>query len=286
MVESGKWLALKWFKRQNNLVNKDIAEVIGTSEAFVSQVYNNQGRFSESHLEKMAERWDISMLFEKEEKELVHSGSFYNKADMLEDIMKEYNIATKKDFAEKLGISPQSLNDWFYRKSFDANRIIQKFPDINAKWILTGEGKIRISGSKYDNYRLVPMYNLDARGGFLSNDVVDSAQYVMDRIPFRGASASDICIPISGNSMLPTIRPGAIVLLRPVEYWREFLEMGQIYVLCLRDGRRIVKELRSSQDKDKYRCISHNPDFDEVEIPKSLIESVFLVKDIYEKLSM
>ena len=284
MAENSKWLALKWFKKQNNLVNKDIADIIGTSEAFVSQVYNNQCHFSQHHLDKLAEKYDISILFQKDAVE--RPAICYDKADMLDEIMREYNIPTKKDFADKLGISPQSLNDWYYRKSFDANRIIQKFPDINAKWILTQEGTIRVSGSRQDNFRLVPMYNLDARGGFLSNEVIDSSQYIVDRVPFKGAAMDDICIPVSGNSMMPTIRPGAIVLLRPIQFWREFLEMGQIYVLCLRDGRRIVKELRSSTNKDMYRCISHNPDFDEVELPKSLIESVFLVKDVYEKLSM
>ncbi|MDR1091092.1 MAG: hypothetical protein LBL79_08465, partial [Prevotella sp.] len=65
----------------------------------------------------------------------------------------------------------------------------------------------------YDNmqnnrYRLVPQYNMDARGGFGANDEIDTKEYVVDYIPFKDAKESDICIPVSGNSMSPVYTPG------------------------------------------------------------------------------
>ena len=127
----------------------------------------------------------------------------------------------------------------------------------------------------------------DARGGFADN-IELSKEYVVDYIPFKGAKNEDICIPISGDSMSPTYRAGSIVLLHRVEDWFEFLELGQVYVIELRDGRRLIKELRRSEEdsKNNYLCISHNPMFEPVELPKKLIMRVFLVRAVYAKTSM
>lgn len=176
------------------------------------------------------------------------------------------------------------------------SQIAAAFPDLNTDWLLTGEGemlktdtmKATNTAEQSNDYRLVPMYNLDARGGFGENDAVDVPEYIVDYIPFKDAKSEDICVPIFGNSMAPTYCAGATVLLHPVRRWQEFLELGQVYMIVLQDNRRIIKELRSSQEdrKTQYLCVSHNPTFDPVELPKSMIKQVFLVKAVYSKTSM
>ena len=172
------------------------------------------------------------------------------------------------------------------------HKISIAYPELNTEWLLTGEGEMlkteepTISVEPSD-YRLVPMYNLDARGGYADNLEL-SAEYVIDHIPFKDATSEDICVPISGDSMSPTYRAGSIVLLHRVDDWFEFLELGQVYVIELRDGRRLIKELRRSEEdsKNNYLCVSHNPIFDPVELPKKLIMRVYLVKAVYAKTSM
>ncbi|MDR1343886.1 MAG: LexA family transcriptional regulator [Tannerellaceae bacterium] len=134
-----------------------------------------------------------------------------------------------------------------------------------------------------DLYRLVPQYNMDARGGFGANEEVDTKEYITGYIPFKDAKESDICIPVSGNSMLPVYAPGTVILLHKIETWREFLELGQVYVIILNDGRRLLKELKKGTEKGYFLCISYNPSFDPVELPKDLISGVFLVTAIYQK---
>ncbi|MFI3263647.1 MAG: LexA family transcriptional regulator [Rikenellaceae bacterium] len=136
-------------------------------------------------------------------------------------------------------------------------------------------------------FMLVPMYNFDAVGG-VSNDEVDCKPYIIDHIAFQDAKDGDICMPVSGKSMLPTFAPGSIILLRQVHLWREYLELGQIYVLILKDGRRLLKEVRrSEEDKQKnYLLISHNSEFDPTEITKDFIVEVYLVKAMYQNLTM
>jgi phage repressor protein C with HTH and peptisase S24 domain len=140
-----------------------------------------------------------------------------------------------------------------------------------------------IKTGKRGGYRLVPQYNMDARGGFGDNDEIDTKEYVVDYVPFKDAKESDICIPVSGNSMSPVYAPGTIILLHRVETWREFIELGQVYVIILTDGRRLLKELKRGAEKDSFLCVSYNPSFEPVELSKDLISDVYLVTAIYQK---
>lgn len=187
-------------------------------------------------------------------------------------------------------------NNRYPKPSIDVLELISNKLDISLLWLQTGEGQMLKDGSaekqqqqnQKADFRLVPMYNLDARGGFADNDEVDVPEYVVDHIPFKDAEENDICMPISGNSMAPTYCAGAIVLLHRVERWAEFLELGQVYMIVLKDGRRLIKELRASQEdrKTKYLCVSHNPAYDPVELPKDMISLVFLVRAVYAKTAM
>ena len=81
-----------------------------------------------------------------------------------------------------------------------------------------------------------------------------------------------------GDSMYPRYPSGSRLLIRHVESWREYLELGASYVIELVDGRRVVKIVKKGSDKDHFLLVSVNPEFEEQEIPKSIINHVFLVK--------
>lgn len=200
-------------------------------------------------------------------------------------------------FEKECGMSNGYVNN--IRKSITSDKlqkIALRYPELNKGWLMTGEGSMLKGerGNKVQpqnqtaDFRLVPMYNIDARGGFADNDEVDVSEYVVDHIPFKDAKENDICMPVSGNSMAPTYCAGSIVLLHRVERWAEFLELGQVYMIVLKDGRRLIKELRASQEdcKTKYLCVSHNPAYDPVELPKDMISLVFLVRAVYAKTAM
>ena len=182
--------------------------------------------------------------------------------------------------------------------------ILSAYPQLNKTWLLTGEGEMLKAESmpvqkekeaqhiirpqfKEEKYRLVPILNLDARGGFADN-MEDGSEYVVDMIPFRNARAGDICVPITGDSMSPTYRPGSLALIRRIEDWYEFIEYGQVYVIELNDGRRIIKEIRCYREApdNKFLCISHNPTYDPVVLPKRKIRRMFLVLATYSVATM
>lgn len=62
---------------------------------------------------------------------------------MLNEIMKFYGFDSRKQFADKIGISPQNAYTWFKRGIFDAEAIFASCPEISGDWLLSGEGEIR-----------------------------------------------------------------------------------------------------------------------------------------------
>lgn len=130
----------------------------------------------------------------------------------------------------------------------------------------------------FSDVLLVPVVNLDARGGFGTNEVIEP-EYVIEQMPFSRSIAKegDFVIPVYGDSMHPKYPSGSYVLIRNVPLWREYLELGAAYVLDLVDDRRLIKNvLRSSMD-DSYRLESVNPKYEPTDIPKRLIRNVFRV---------
>lgn len=205
------------------------------------------------------------------------------------EFIKHHNLSQSR-FEKAVGLSNGFVNNISKGVGADKlQRIVGVYPNLNPDWLLYGNGEMLKSTLptlvEPTNYRLVPMYNMDARGGFEGNEEVDTVEYIVDRIPFKDARQDDICIMITGNSMSPTYCAGSIVLLHPIDRWREFLDLGQVYVIILEDGRRLIKELRASEEdkKSNYLCRSHNPDVDPVELPKSMIQKVFIVAAMYSK---
>ena len=211
----------------------------------------------------------------------------------LKEIIREVKFKSglnQKQIAGQIGVQPTYLSAAINGRVPFSDSLKDKIYELYSDYIsieLESESSSPESNDQ-NSYRLVPMYNMDARGGFEDNDQIDVAEYVIDYIPFKDAKQDDICVPIIGNSMAPTYCSGSTVLLHKVEYWQEFLELGQVYMIVLKDGRRLIKELRASQEdkKSKYLCVSHNPTFDPVELPKAMISRVFLVRAVYAKTSM
>lgn len=197
-------------------------------------------------------------------------------------------------FAKAIGVHPTQIYDLQKGKTKNisgemADKIIDAFPKFSKTFLRTGEGEILKENKelspvrvdpKEDGYHLVPLVNIDSVGGLHSQNLIDqSEQYIIKMIPFTEAREDDIAIIQSGNSMTPTIPPGSILLLRQVPDWREYFGYGNIFVLWLKDGRRITKEIRRYEDdaKNYVWCVSHNPDVADEELPKSFIEGVWKV---------
>jgi hypothetical protein len=218
--------------------------------------------------------------------------------DRIKYIRELFCKGSNKKFAEKLNVSTQATSNYVrdgYNIGKDViNKIITAFPNVNSNWLLTGKepmlNELTIAEDKKEyqsaneastSYRLVPLINTDAVGGMHKmNDISsDEPEYVKALIPFTEALDGDKCIQITGDSMIPTCPPGSIVQIRKVPDWKEYFGYGSIFVIQLKDGRRILKEVTKydSDPKNYVLCVSHNSNVPAEELPKDFIVSVWKV---------
>ncbi len=189
------------------------------------------------------------------------------------------------EFERRTGLSNGYVNKDRRRLSKDKIRYINKaFPNLNTNWVDTGEGEMLLGNAQDEQISanteivMIPVINLDARGGFAANDEL-GVEYATDNMPFskRIARAGDIVIPVYGDSMAPKFPSGCMVLIRKVEMWREYIELGATYVMELVDGRRLIKNIKKSDNSDCFLLESINPEYQPTDIPKKMINLIFRV---------
>ena len=175
------------------------------------------------------------------------------------------------------------------------NRISKACPDLDINWLLTGDGtmlkepvaepaapRADVAPASAVSF-MVPLINIDSVGGVWSeNDLTVSEQYVERMIPFDGARPGDAAIMQSGDSMDPIIPSGSVLHIRKVEQWREFLDYNCVYVLLLKDDRRITKLVRKfDEDPHNYiLCCSYNQNNAPQELPRTFIREVWKVINV------
>lgn len=199
-------------------------------------------------------------------------------------------VKNRRELAKKLDYTESSLSQIINKKVPLSDNFIKKlsitFNNISEGWLLTGEGEMlkntaiapKVVADK--NYRMVPVYNFDAVGGMHNdNNIIDAPAYIEKYVPFVNARSEDICIHVTGNSMMPTYSAGSLLLVRRVDGWREYFGFGHVYVIFLKDGRRILKEVQKydADPKEYILCVSHNKEYQAEELPKSIIVDVYKV---------
>lgn len=213
---------------------------------------------------------------------------------------------TGRAFARLIGL-PETFISSMRNGTSEENlhKIFVQFPDLNPTWLLTGEGEMLVGGFsvdmgssstnmavtnkpfrshfKEDHAGMVPLVHIDSVGGVFSQNALDaSGQYKEKMIPFPDARLGDVAILQSGDSMSPTIPPGAILQIRQVIDWQEYFGYGNVFVLWLKDDRRITKQvLKYGPDPKTYvTCHSYNPEAADEELPKSMIKQVWKVVNV------
>lgn len=170
---------------------------------------------------------------------------------------------------------------------------LNKIYGFDTHWLLTGEGEMLkidatasgAEGETKEGVVMVPLLNLDARGGLSANEVTDTAEFVSGQIPFGAdlARKGDFAMMITGDSMYPRYPSGSYILLREIPMWREYLELSVPYLLELQDERRVAKIVCKGSDREHYVLKSVNPDFEDTEISVSFIRRVFQVVAMLKK---
>jgi phage repressor protein C with HTH and peptisase S24 domain len=185
------------------------------------------------------------------------------KSEMLIKIRECFDYKSNTEFAEKLGISPQNLNNWFKRETFDAEVIKSKLPKINSEWLLTGFGNmLNLDGptseiiNDHISANMVSLIPVSVQAGRL-NDFVQSEAFKDCQLIASPIKDVDFAITVAGDSMEPDYPSGSILLIKRINE-QAFIDWGKTYVIDTCNGV-IVKEIHKGKKDGEVECYSINP---------------------------
>jgi phage repressor protein C with HTH and peptisase S24 domain len=125
----------------------------------------------------------------------------------------------------------------------------------------------------------IPVYDLDVAASKSNLALVDDKNGTapVDYL-FVPEFSGCVAVNVYSDSMSPLLTPGSRMFIKKIEAWLDAIEYGQIYVIGLNDGRRFLKYIKRSRKEETHLLLhSHNPHYDDYEVPKSLVKSVWMV---------
>lgn len=69
-------------------------------------------------------------------------GIILNKPLILDRVKQHYNLKSNADLARFLGVAPNTITNWYGRKTFDLDILYTKCVGVDFNWLLTGEGSM------------------------------------------------------------------------------------------------------------------------------------------------
>lgn len=186
---------------------------------------------------------------------------------------------TRNAFATKAGIDPTNFSKMLAGKQTITDKTLKKISTahgISLQWLLTGDGDmLEAKPSSISYSEGTPYYDRDFLLGFdeIMESNTERPEYLI-RMP--GYERATLWCRTSGHSMEPEINNGDIVALQRIEDF-SFLPFGDVYGFITTNGMRTIKRLGRSGREGYYRLIPTNRDYDEQEIPISMIAMVYRV---------
>ena len=221
-----------------------------------------------------------------------------SKKDRLLDLIGHFSNGNKSEFARMIGVSPQAINTWISRDTFDIETIYSKCVNISPEWLLTGKGpmlksereepQVEVkpihhprSTEKKEETQVVYLYDFEASAG-LRALFDNSRQNIIDTIKIPNLPKCDGAIHIVGDSMYPLLKSGDIILYRQMPLDINNLLYGEMYLLSYDidgDDYIVVKYIRKSGKGEPFITLgSENPAHAPRDIDFRRITALALVK--------
>ena len=172
--------------------------------------------------------------------------------------------------SEKLGILPQTLQSRLNAAEFKTSYMLE----INQ---ILGKDIFDLGGMPSEVGKAGQQPVLDIRVSAGMGIGLDGEENKVNEYVSIPSMTGCVGITVYGDSMTPKYPAGSYILIRPIEAWREYIELGRSYVLELADWRRLIKIVRKGHDATHYTLDSYNVDYESNEIAKSFINNMWLV---------
>lgn len=202
--------------------------------------------------------------------------------DRLKEV-RDYAKMGQTNFEKHTGISGGYFNN--LKSSIGSDtvlKIVDKFPELNIDWLITGKGSMLKSAEPTpainQEYKGAPYYNVDFIGGFdlVSNDQTTIPDYYIDYPPYNKDGV--MWCNVTGHSMEPEINHGDTIAIKELKDWRTYLPFGEVYGIVTTEHR-TIKRVSKSDKEGFMRLIPTNssPEFAAQDIPLTIVMKVFQV---------
>lgn len=208
--------------------------------------------------------------------------------ERVEIIIEHYNLNVSQ-FEKSIGMANQTIGTALKRKSGMKddvlNKILNKYPEIDERWLLTGKGEMlkknNLEAKEVDFTELsvmfVPLVSKFAYAGFLSG--FGDPEYIeeLPKIPFANGfepKGNYVCFEVKGDSMddgsHESILEGDIVLGREIwkHHWKNKLHINKWnFVIVHREMGIVVKRIIEHEpETGKIVCSSLNDYYEDFEV--------------------
>lgn len=199
-------------------------------------------------------------------------------------------------FAERIGVDPSNFSKHLNGKLPLSENLYNKIVvnlGVSKEWLMTGEGEmwsqaqasnqlstITVPAGKIslNNSRGAYVYDLDVTAGGMTRERMFADEQIVGTINMPAVHPDCCIVRVSGDSMSPVIGNGDLIAIREVHN-PNLIFWGQIYVVVL-DDYRMVKYIRRHSDPQQVILRSENEQYDDIEVARDDIRSLFLVENI------
>lgn len=223
-----------------------------------------------------------------------------DKKDILNKLMVYLGFKKDVELARFLGVSSQTLSNWKSRNTYKPQLIYSKCPEINFKWILTGEGPMLKYSELYldlqkegvnepfytsslytEDVQNIPLYNLDT--GMNLQDIISDKKNAKNnfiRLPNISSSNCDGAIYVRNDSMRPLFKSGDIIAFKIVS--KEDIFWGEMYLVEIEiDANNSFLTIRYLQNselgKGYIKLTGENPQYESQDILLEKVKTLALI---------
>lgn len=213
-------------------------------------------------------------------------GNILDKPLVLDRIKEYYKLKGNAELARFLGVAPNTITNWYGRKTFDIDVIYTKCVDIDMNWLLTGEGNmLRTESEKEENISVahpsdspmegIPLIPISAMAGAFTGEQT-VLEYECERFVVPTFKGAEFLISVKGSSMYPKYNSGDIVACKRLPMDDIFFQWNKVYVLDTDQGP-LIKRVKPGSDKEHVLIVSDNERYEPFELPLERIYHVALV---------
>lgn len=207
----------------------------------------------------------------------------------------EIKGVSREIFFEELGLSYSNFKGIQKKSALSSDsidKILTKYSDIDANWIITGKGNViksdlihstsiisepkPIYGTpiKQKNVLGIPLIPIEAMAGYGSGSM-QVMEYEAERFLVPTFKGADYLIGVRGSSMYPKYNSGDIVACKHLAI-DTFFQWNKVYVLDTIQGA-LIKRVCKGSDEDHVLIVSDNEKFDSFELHRSEIHAIAIV---------